>query len=250
MFKLNSVFASFYYGHIVGASRCIAHPAGCDLRRGIVADDAANMVTFHLVTPDPEFPKELALSVAVAVPSGTPDRDVGSHPVPTTGAYQIARYTPREVKLVRNPYFHVWSNAARPDGYPDQIVWRIGASPSSEVTEVLRGAADYTLDPPPADRLGELKTRFTGQLNINPNDVTVVLWLNTRVAPFTDIRVRRAVNYAVDRAQVASLVGLDSHPTCQLLPPYIPGTSATAPTRLTRPPTGLGGHGTSPMLAA
>ena len=75
LFKLNRGFASVYYGHIVGASGCIAHPAGCDLRRGIVADDAANTVTFRLVTPDPEFLKELALSVAVAVPSGTPDRD-------------------------------------------------------------------------------------------------------------------------------------------------------------------------------
>jgi peptide/nickel transport system substrate-binding protein len=223
LFKLNSEFASVYYGHIVGASGCIAHPAGCDLRRGIVADDAANTVMFRLVTPDPEFLDELALSVAVAVPSGTPDRPVGRRPVPTTGAYQIASYTPQEVKLVRNPYFHVWSNAARPDGYPDQIVWRIGASPSTEVTEVERGAADYTLDPPPAGRLGELQTRFASQLNVNPNDVTVVLWLNTRVAPFTDVRVRRAVNYAVDRAKVASLVGLDSRPTCQFLAPYIPG---------------------------
>jgi len=229
LFRLNTGFAGAYYEHLVGAGACLAHPSSCDLARGIVGDDAANTVTFHLVTPDPEFLDELALSVAVAVPSGTPDHDVGSHPVPTTGAYQIASYTPREVKLVRNPYFHVWSNAARPDGYPNQIVWRIGASPSAEVTAVERGAADYTLDPPPADRLGELQTRFASQLHVNPNDVTVILWLNTRVAPFTDIRVRHAVNYAVDRAKVASLVGLDSRPTCQLLPPYVPGYERYCP---------------------
>src|SRR5215472_6910073 len=56
-----------------------------------------------------------------------------------------------------------------------------------------------------------------------------VLWLNTRVAPFTHIRVRRAVNYAVDRAEVARLVGLDSRPTCQLLPPYVPGYERYCP---------------------
>jgi YVTN family beta-propeller protein len=229
LFTLNTGFAAAYYEHIVGASRCIAHPTGCDLARGIVADDAANRVTFHLVTPDPDFLDDLALSVAVAVPSRTPDHDVGSHPVPTTGAYQIASYTPREVKLVRNPYFHVWSNAARPDGYPDQIVWRIGTSPSAEVTAVQRDDADYTLDPPPSDRLGELQIRFASQLHVNPNDVTVLLWLNTRVAPFTDIRVRRALNYAVDRTKVASLVGLDSRPACQLLPPYVPGYEPYCP---------------------
>ena len=229
LFKLDTGFAGAYYEHLVGASACLAHPSSCDLAQGIVPDDAANQVTFHLVTPDPEFLDELALSVAVAVPSGTPDHDVGRRPVPTTGAYQIASYTPREVKLVRNPYFHVWSNAARPDGYPDQIVWRIGASPSAEVTAVERGAADYTLDPPPADRLSELQTRFASQLHVNPNDETVILWLNTRVAPFNDIRVRRAVNYAVDRAKVASLVGLDSRPACQLLPPYVPGYERYCP---------------------
>jgi peptide/nickel transport system substrate-binding protein len=229
VFKLYAAFAGVYYGHVVGASACIAHPARCDLKSGIVADDGANTVTFHLVTPDPELLRELALSVAVAVPSGTPDRDVGRHPVPTTGAYQIASYTPRELKLVRNPYFHVWSNAARPDGYPDQIVWRIGASPAAEVTAVERGLADYTLDPPPADRLGAMQIRFAGQLKINPNDSTVLLWLNTRVAPFTDIRVRQALNYAVDRAHVANLVGLNSRPTCQLLPPYVPGHEPYCP---------------------
>ena len=229
LFKLNAGFAGAYYGHIVGASGCLAHSASCDLAHGIVSDDAANQVTFHLVTPDPEFLDELALSVAVAVPSGTPDHDVGSHPVPTTGGYQIADYTPDEVKLVRNPYFHVWSNAARPDGSPYQIVWRTGESPSAEVTAVERGTADYTLDPPPADRLGELHTRLASQLHVNPNDVTVLLWLNTRVAPFNDIRVRRALNYAVDRAKVASLVGLDSHATCQFLPPYIPGYERYCP---------------------
>jgi YVTN family beta-propeller protein len=229
LFKLNASFASVYYGHIVGASECIRHPAGCDLRRGIVADDRADTVTFHLATPDPDFTRELALSVAVAVPSGTPEHDVGQHPVPTTGAYQIASYTAHEVRLVRNPYFHVWSNAARPDGYPDQIVWRTGMSPSAEVTAVERAAADYTLDPPTANQLSELQTKDASQLNTPPNDSTVLLWLNTRVAPFSDIRVRRALNYAVDRAKVARLIGLGAHPTCQMLPPYIQGYEEYCP---------------------
>jgi YVTN family beta-propeller protein len=239
LFKLNAGFASLYYEHVVGARACIADPPTCDLAHGIVADDAANTVTFHLVSADPEFLHELALSVAVAVPSRTPNRDVGKHPVPSTGAYQIASYTPREVKLVRNPYFHQWSSAARPDGYPDQIIWRIGASPSTELTAVEHASADYTLDPPPANRLAEVQTRYTSELHPNPNDATVILWLNTRAAPFTDIRVRRALNYAVDRAKVASLLGLDSHPTCQLLAPYIPGYQPYCPYTLDRSAPGV-----------
>ena len=176
---------------------------------------------------------------AVAVPAGTPDHDIGTHPLPATGPYEIASDTPRQVTLVRNPYFHEWSHAAQPDGYPDQIVWRIGASVEAAVTAVERGGADYTLDPPPADRLGEVQTRFASQLHVNPNDVTVVMGLNTRVAPFTDLRVRRALNYAVDRAKIASLLGQDSQPSCQMLPPYIPGYRPYCPYTLDPSPAGV-----------
>jgi peptide/nickel transport system substrate-binding protein len=61
---------------------------------------------------------------------------------------------------VCNPYFHEWSRAARPNGYPEQIIVRLGASPSAELTAVERGSADYTLDGPPSDRVTEVETRF------------------------------------------------------------------------------------------
>jgi YVTN family beta-propeller protein len=214
---------SAYYPNVVGGAACLARPARCDLVRGIVTDDVANTVTFHLVKPDPEFLQRLALWPALAVPAGTPDHDIGSHPLPATGPYKVASDTPRQVTLVRNPYFREWSHAAQPDGYPERIVWRIGASVHAAVTSVEDGAADYTIDPPPANRLNEVQTRFASQLHVEPNDVTIEMGLNTNVAPFTDVRVRRALNYALDRAKLTRLLGEDSRPTCQELAPYIPG---------------------------
>ena len=42
----------------------------------------------------------------------------------------IATLPPKHVlRLVRNPYFHEWSKAAQPDGYPDEIVVEIGGTP-------------------------------------------------------------------------------------------------------------------------
>ena len=227
-FKLGDPLAPVYYRNLVGGPACVAHPARCELSRGVVADDSAGTVTFHLTSPDPELLDRLTLSDAVAVPAGTPNHDVGQHPIPATGAYELASITRREVRLVRNRYFHVWSQAARPDGYPDQIVEKIGASPSAELTAVERGTADITNDAP-ADRLTEVETRFASQVHTSPSAALDLLVMNTRVAPFNDLRVRQALNYAVDRGKIASLVGSASQPTCQFLTRYIPGYQRFCP---------------------
>jgi peptide/nickel transport system substrate-binding protein len=58
---------------------------------------------------------------------------------------------------------------------------------------------------------------------VNRNGGTTALMLNTRRAPFTDVRVRQAINYAVDRRKIAALLGNDSTPACQILPVGYPG---------------------------
>jgi len=74
-----------------------------------------------------------------------------------------------------------------------------------------------------------VQTRFTNQLHVYPNDETIALGLNNRTAPFNDARVRRALNYAVDRTRLAQLFGQDSRPTCQFLPPFISGYQRYCP---------------------
>ena len=108
----------------------------------MVVDDAANTVTFHLVAPNPEFLARLTLGDAVAVPAETPNRDIGWHPLPSTGPYMWSTITNNAATLVRNPYFHEWSHAARPDGYVDRIVFRRIGSQAAELADIERGLAD------------------------------------------------------------------------------------------------------------
>jgi YVTN family beta-propeller protein len=222
LFALHSV-GTYLYAGIVGAAGCNRRPLRCDLSRGIVADNGAGTVTFRLIAPDPDFPAKLALPFATAVPVGTPKR---KEIVPATGPYVIASYAPkRQLELQRNPHFHEWSRAAQPDGYPDEINWRFVVKDQPKVTAVERGEADWLNDIPPRNRLAELRTQYASQLHTSFSSVTQYLFLNTRSAPFNDVRVRKALNYAIDRNVVARLWGGPelARPTCQVLPPSFPG---------------------------
>lgn len=251
-FELQSPGLGFYED-IVGASACAQHPKGCDLSRGIVADDRSRTVTFHLVAPDPEFLYKLALTFADIVPSGTPARPAGTHPLPATGPYVIASYVPkRSLLLIRNRYFHEWSRAAQPAGYPDRIDLRIGGTPDAAVAAVERQQADAfsttQSSPPSARTIAELTTRFASQLHTNPTASTIGFFFGTRQPPFDNLDARRAVNYAADRRTAAQLVGgaSQAQPTCQILPPDFPGYRRYCP--YTADPR-AGGAWTAPDLA-
>jgi peptide/nickel transport system substrate-binding protein len=64
------------------------------------------------------------------------------------------------------------------------------------------------------------------------------------VAPFDNVDVRRALNFAVDRRRVQKLIGNGTTPTCQIMPPNFPGYAPYCP--YTRSP---GGTWTAPDFA-
>jgi YVTN family beta-propeller protein len=217
-----------YYSDIVGASACTSAQR-CNLSHGIIV--AGDTIVFHLVAPDPEFLQKLAVPFAYVVPSSTPRAPTGNRPVPGTGPYAIVSYDPkRRLVLKRNPHFHVWSPAARPDGYPDAIVMKIGISDDAATTDVERGRLDYTpfLQP---QRINEAATRYGGQLHSNPFPQTSYLLMNTRLSPFNALDARKALSYALDRNEIIRRAGGPRlfQPTCQILPPNFPGYTPYCP---------------------
>jgi len=97
-------------------------------------------------------------------------------------------------------------------------------SADARVAAVVRGEADIAMEVQSADLSG-LRTRFAAQLRRHTQPHTSFLSFNVRRPPFDDVRARRAVNLALDRAAIARKFGGSglSTPTCQVLPPRFPG---------------------------
>jgi ABC-type transport system substrate-binding protein len=240
LFRVGSIGASLYTG-IIGATACVSHPRGCNLSQGIVTDDAAGTVTFRLTAPDPDFLFKLTYEAYSApVPPGTPDRESGSRTVPGTGPYQIIAVSDTEVRFVRNPHFHEWSHAAQPVGYPDSIVWQTTATAQAAVAAIERGRADWFLGQVPTAQYHQLELTDPAQLHSNPAFAVEFVPLNTNLPPFNDVRVRQALNYAIDRTKIAGLYGGPAFatPTCQTITPGLPGYVPNCPYTLHPSPDG------------
>jgi peptide/nickel transport system substrate-binding protein len=241
LLKLNGVNLPGFYGGIVGADHCSATTGRCDLRQGIEVDDASRTITIHLTEPDPDLLPKLALPFAFVLPSDAPGPDhplidpesfgdIGSYVIPGTGPYVAASFDPeREIQLERNPAFRVFSPEAQPDGFPDRITIRIlgdgnSGKVQSAVGDVVAGKSDWASRLAPQE-VQRLAVESAAQLHTAPVGGVQHLMLNTRRPPFDDVRARRALAYAIDRNRLVALIGGDvvARPTCQILPPTVPG---------------------------
>jgi YVTN family beta-propeller protein len=237
-----NVGASFY-ASVVGAEACMPAPVkDCDLSQGVVADDAARSVTFHLTKPDPDFLYKLAIDFAFPVRKGTvPDNAFASKPYPGIGPYQVASASATTIRLTRNPNFRSWDQQVRPAGFVDEMLWTSGIDPEEQVKMVEAGTADYMVDQIPADAFATLETNFTPQLHIAAQ-TTTFLFFNTQRAPFDKLALRQAVSVAIDRTEVSKLRGGSgaAQVTCQILPPNFPGYEPYCPYSADPAPNGRG----------
>jgi peptide/nickel transport system substrate-binding protein len=232
IFKVSNPNAGSWYNVIVGADACLKTPATCTLAGGVVADDKADTVTFHLTQPDSEFFYKLAVPFADIVPAGTPAKDLGTTAAPATGPYMITNYDPQKsMTLKRNPYYKEWSKLAQPAGYVDQIDYTFGPKPEDEVTAIENGEQDWMFDSPPSDRLPEMATKYPKQIHINPLFAIYYAPMNVNIPPFNNKDARLAVNYAINRASTVKIYGGPrlAVPNCQILPPGFPGYQPYCP---------------------
>jgi peptide/nickel transport system substrate-binding protein len=226
IFKVSNPNAGTWYNDIVGGPACVTTPATCTLKGGVIVNASTNSVVVNLIKSDSEFLDQLAVPFGSILPASTPGKDQGDVPIPGTGAYMFSKYNVNTgLTMKRNPHFKVWSAAAQPQGYPDTIEETFGETVESEVTSVENNQANWIFDPLPTDRLQQISTKYASQLHVNPLTADWYAPMNVNLAPFNNVKVRQALNYAINKNDVVNLYGGTKlgQPTCTILPPGFPG---------------------------
>jgi peptide/nickel transport system substrate-binding protein len=225
LYRINSL-GSTYYTDIVGAEAFAKTKEGGIA--GIETDDKRGKIVIRLTRPIGFFGYLLGLPYSALLPPSTPNEDQTASPPPATGPYVITDVRPgRSWSYERNPVWEGGNGEAMPqlpDGHVDAIEFKVQTNTSAQVNEVERGRVDWMKNPPPPDRYADVKRRFEGtQFREVPTISVYYFWMNTQLPPFDDLRVRRAVNYAIDPAALERIFAGTVKATQQVLPPQMPG---------------------------
>ena len=194
---------------------------------GITADDKTGKVTIKLLEQDGTFSNVLATNFAGMVPSGTSFEVLTKSPPPGVGPYKYTKSVPnREFVMEKNKNFNI---PGVPKGKVDTITTKIIKSQERVTQDVINGQIDYSHDPPPADLLPEVRSTNKDRYKEFPVVDIRYFWMDQNIPPFDDLKVRQAVNFAVDKRAISRLYGGLLQPTCNFLPPNLPGYEALDP---------------------
>jgi len=193
-----------------------------DSLEGVTVVDPST-ITFELTRPDATFLHVMALNFAHVVPKEAVDEhgaDFGKNPV-GTGAYRMTDWTlGQHVVFERNPDY--WR-----EGVPnlDKITFEVGQEPNVALLRLQRGEVDVLGDPiPPAQFLQVKDDPEWGKLIIEGGQLhTGYVTMNVKTAPFDDVKVRQAVNHAINKERIVRIINNRAVPANQPLPPSMPG---------------------------
>jgi peptide/nickel transport system substrate-binding protein len=212
-----------FFGDIVGAQDVIDGKA--PTASGIVA--RRDTLVIRLTKPVGDFLERL--TGVCAVPENLPvDPEGVGAPLPAAGPYFVARYVPgRQAVLERNRFYR----GNRPH-HVDRFVADLGGSAATILDRIESGEVDWGWVPNQVygreNKSGELERKY--RLNksrfwVAPSANLRMFVLNVERPLFKDnLRLRQAVNFAIDRAAMVRERGLyTGFLTDQFLSPRMPG---------------------------
>ena len=189
---------------------------------GITTPDD-HTVVIKLSQPDATFLHVVAINFSFAVPKEEVEKygqDFGTNPV-GTGAYKL-----KEWSLGQRVVFEKNIDYFKP-GVPnlDSIEFQVGLEPSVALLKLQKGEVDILGDGiPPANYLDVVNDPANKDLIVIGDQLhTGYLSINVNVAPFDNVKVRQALNMAINKDRIVQIVNGRAVPANQPLPPAMPG---------------------------
>ncbi|MGF9663346.1 ABC transporter substrate-binding protein [Arthrobacter crystallopoietes] len=196
--------------------RAVNSKLGCNVEGYVFGDQdldvkAVNDTTLQVTAQDADPILPLRLSFLEVVPAETSDTEKVREPI-GTGPYQLEQWDAGQ-KITLARFDGYWGE--KPAYAKAEYQWR--AESSVRAAMITSGEADIATGLSPEDNIGDLGVSY-------PNNETVALRMHSDKAPFDDIRIRQAVNYAIDKEGiVASLYGGRDKAAAQLVPSGVVG---------------------------
>ncbi len=194
---------------------------------GVVA--RGNRLVVRFTRPIPDFPAQTTMPFFCAVPPTLPADPEGVGAFPSAGPYTVTEYRPGQRVVIERNRFYGGKRPHHVDGFSVEL----GIGSDGEVLDrIERGEADWgwAYNRPtyfdPARRLVAKYGVNRSQLFVKPGlGVNGFVFNNSRPLFRENPRLRRAVNFAVDRQALVLADGtpLFARATDQLLPPGLPG---------------------------
>ena len=195
-------------------------------------------ISFELKSPAGDFLNILAMPFASPVAPEVALKYVADSPdfrknFVSSGPYELESYTAeKSITLRRNPHWKADSDPLRA-AYVDRIEITQGSDEEPVQQEIEAGTVDLSFDTGvPTPKIATLKNDpvqgLTGsdqRLYANPDGCVSYLVMRTDRKPFNDVKVRQAVNWAIDRSAIVQIAGgRDVQvPTYNILPPTVTG---------------------------
>lgn len=180
-------------------------------------------IKFELTRPDATFLHVLAINFSHVVPKEEVEKygaDFGKHPV-GSGAFKMAEWTLGQ-RLVFERFPDYWNK-----GLPklDQITFEFGQEPVVALLRLQKGEIDVPGDGiPPAKFIEVQNDPAFKDLIIRGGQLhTGYVTMNVNIKPFDNVKVRQAVNMAINKDRIIRIINGRAVPASQPLPPSMPG---------------------------
>jgi ABC-type transport system substrate-binding protein len=193
---------------------------------GIATPDDSTVV-FTLSRPDATFLQVLAINFASVVPKEAveaPAGDFGKMPV-GSGTFVLKEWTVgQRLVFERNPDYFV-----KDMPHIDKFTVEVGQEPLVALLRLQKGEVDIAGDGVPPAKFLEIKNSPEGaEIIVDGAQLhTGYITLNTRVKPFDNVKVRQALNMAINKERITRILNGRATAANQPLPPLMPGYDKT-----------------------